>query len=134
MGDILYLMQMKNEICFSNHLMYIIRWKIGIRWKKDPISTVTKYIYLMIIIATTLFFFFTELQLLCWCYTLILDLKILVSSFPAFQAIWTVSDQLHLSLHFISILFAKFREKGHFSHFLCQNLFQSLKFCLSPFK
>jgi hypothetical protein len=47
------------------------------------------------------------------CYTLILDLKILAQSFfLTFQVIWCVSDQLHLSLHLISILFANSMEKG----------------------
>jgi hypothetical protein len=34
-----------------------------------------------------------------------------------------VSDQLHVSLHFISILFAKFITKGYFSHFMCPTSF-----------
>ena len=38
-----------------------------------------------------------------------------------------VSDQLHVSLHFMSRLFAKIHEKGYFSHFLHSNSFWSLK-------
>jgi len=53
--------------------------------------------------------------------------------FLHFKSFDFVSDQLHISLHFISMLFAKPHEKGHFSHFLHPSSFLDLENCLWVF-